>query len=244
MSASATAAPTAHGLLHLREASEVLPTLRQELVSFLAPASPEADQYRALRHSLERLRRSGSQVFAITSATAGEGKTITTLNLAGALAQSPTARVIVVGADFHRPMLSEYFGLPQLRSPGFADLVADRAQQTEHVIRRLDSLNLSVLPAGAARMSPYEVLASPRVEELLQALRQQFDYVLVDAPPVIPCADCRLLGDRVDGFFVVVAAHRTPRATVEEALRLLAPARIAGVVLNGDDRPAQPYYGY
>jgi capsular exopolysaccharide synthesis family protein len=245
MTAHATAVSTAQATLSPREPAEIRPTLRQELVSFVAPGSTEADQYRGLRHSVERLRRtSGFQVFAVTSATAGEGKTITTLNLAGALAQAPNARVLVVGADLHRPMLSEYFGLPQLRSPGFADLIADRDQRPEQVIRRLDSLNLSVLPAGAARISPYEVLASPRVEELLTLLRQQFDYVLVDAPPVIPCADCRLLGDRIDGFLVVVAAHRTPRTTVEEALRLLAPARIVGVVLNGDDRPAQPYYGY
>jgi capsular exopolysaccharide synthesis family protein len=231
--------------LKLRDSSEVRPTLRQELVSFLAPASAEADQYRALRHSLERLRRSsGFQVFAVTSATAGEGKTITTLNLAGALAQSPNARVLVIGADFHRPMLSEYFGLPQLRSPGLADLIIDGGRRTDQIIRRLDSLNLSVLPAGTARVSPYELLASPRVEGLLKTLRQQFDYVLIDAPPVIPCADCRLLGDRIDGFLLVVAAHRTPRSAVEEALRLLAPASIAALVLNGDNPSAQPYYGY
>jgi capsular exopolysaccharide synthesis family protein len=245
MTGHATVVSTTQGTLGLREPAEVRPTLRQELVSFLAPGSTEADQYRGLRLSVERLRRtSGFQVFAVTSATAGEGKTVTTLNLAGALAQSPNARVLVIGADLHRPMLSEYFGLPQLRAPGLADLITDRNQRPEQVIRRLDSVNLSILPAGTTRISPYEVLASPRVEELLKTLRQHFDYVLVDAPPVIPCADCRLLGDRVDGFLVVVAAHRTPRTTVEEAFRLLAPARIVGVVLNGDDRPAQPYYGY
>jgi capsular exopolysaccharide synthesis family protein len=189
-------------------------------------------------------RGSGMQVFGLTSATAGEGKTITTLNLAGALAQSPDARVLVIGADFHRPMLSEYFGLPQLRSPGFADVIADRGCNPAQVIRRLDSLNVSVLPAGVARTPPYELLASPRVDDLLKTFRQQFDYVLVDAPPVISCADCRLLGERVDGFVLVVAAHRTPRTMLAEAIRLLAPARIAGTVLNGDDQPAPPYYGY
>jgi capsular exopolysaccharide synthesis family protein len=242
---SAHASAMTQGSLSVREPSEVLPTLREELVSFLAPASAEAEQYRALRHAVERLHRtSGLQVFGLTSSTAGEGKTVTTLNLAGALAQSPQARVLVIGADFHRPMLSEYFGLPYLRSPGLADLIADRDRSPSQVIRRLDSLNVSVLPAGVARIPPYELLASPRVDELLNTLRQQYDYILIDAPPVISCADCRLLGDRVDGFLVVVAAHRTPRAMFAEALRLLAPARIAGTILNGDTRPAPPYYGY
>ena len=241
MSATAVSTQT----LNLRQPSEVLPTLRQELVSFLAPASAEAEQYRALRHCVERLRRGSSmQIFGLTSATAGEGKTITTLNLAGALAQSPEARVLVVGADFHRPTLSEYLGLPQLRSPGLADLISDRNVEPAQVIRRLDSLNVSVLPAGIARTPPYELLASPRVDEWLTQLRQQYDYILVDAPPVISCADCRLLGERVDAFLIVVAAHRTPRAMIAEAIRLLAPARIAGTILNGDDQPAPPYYGY
>ena len=243
MSAHATA--ISHNALDLREPAEVLPTLREELVSFLAPASAEAEQYRALRHAIERLRRSsGFQVFGITSATPGEGKTVTTLNLAGALAQARDARVLVIGADFHRPMLSEYFGLPYLRSPGLADLIADRDRNPAFVVCRLDSLNVSVLPAGFARTPPYELLSSPRVDELLKTLRQQYDYILIDAPPVISCADCRLLGDRVDGFLVVVAAHRTPKAMFVEALRLLAPARIAGTILNGDSRPAPPYYGY
>jgi capsular exopolysaccharide synthesis family protein len=214
-------------------------------VSFLTPASAEAERYRTLRHSVERLARTaGFRVFAVTSAMPGEGKTLTTLNLAGALAQAPTARVLVMGADFHRPMLSEYLGLPHLRTPGLADLIGNPQRAPEDVIRRVDPLNLSVLPAGASDTAPYELLASPRLQTLVATLRTQYHYVLIDSPPVISCADCRLLGDRVDGFLVVVAAHRTPRRVLGEALRLLAPARISGIVLNGDDRPLTPYYGY
>ena len=232
-------------MLNLGEVSEVRPRLRQELVSFLDPASAEAEQYRTLRHGVERLARtSGLQVFAVTSAMPGEGKTLTTLNLAGALAQAPDARVLVVGADFHRPMLSEYLGLPNLRTPGLADLIQRPQRAPEDVIRRVDSLNISILPAGASETAPYELVSAPRLQTLLASLRKQYQYVLIDAPPVISCADCRLLGDRVDAFIVVVAAHKTPKRDLAEALRLLSPARIAGIVLNGDDRPRAPYYGY
>jgi capsular exopolysaccharide synthesis family protein len=232
-------------MLNLREPAEVRPRLRQELVSFLAPASAEAEQYRTLRHSVERLARgSGFQVFAVTSAMPGEGKTLTTLNLAGALAQSRDSRVLVIGADFHRPMLSEYLGLQNLRSPGLADLIVHPHRAPGEVIRRVEPLNLSILPAGTANGSSYDLLASPRLQTLVATLRQQFDVILIDAPPVISCADARVLADRVDGFLVVVAAHKTPRKLLAETMRLLTPARVAGVILNGDDRPLAPYYGY
>jgi capsular exopolysaccharide synthesis family protein len=231
--------------LKLREAGEVRPRLRQELVSFLSPASAEAEQYRSLRHSIERLARtSGLQVIAVTSAMPGEGKTLTTLNLAGALAQSRDARVLVMGADFHRPMLSEYLGLQNLRTHGLADLIATSDRRPEDVIRRVEPLNISILPAGRVNGSSYDLLASPRLQTIIAGLRQQYQHILIDAPPVISSADARVLGDRVDGFLVVVAAHKTPRKLLTETLRLLAPARVAGVVLNGDDRPLAPYYGY
>jgi capsular exopolysaccharide synthesis family protein len=217
----------------------------QELVSFIAPASLEADQYRMLRHVVERLRHeSGCQVFGVTSAGAGDGKTVTTLNLAGSLAQSTGTRVLVVCADLHRETVTEYLGLSGLRSPGLAEAIVNEQYGLEQAVVRLDALNLSILPAGEAHMRPYELLASPRFEGLLAEARRTYDYVLIDTPPVAPLADCRLLGRSVDGFIVVVAANKTPRKLLAEALGLLEPAKVLGVVFNGDEQPVSPYYGY
>lgn len=214
-------------------------------MSFVAPASVEADQYRTLRHAVERLQReSGFQVVAMTSPGAGDGKTVTTLNLAGSLAQSPQARVLLVDADLHRAAVTEYLGLARMRSPGLAEAIASEDYGLARTVRHLDSLNLSLLPAGEAPARPYELLASARLEGLLEETRRLYDYVLVDTPPVVPIADCRLLARSVDGFIVVVAAHRTPRKLLSEALRLLDPAKCIGVVFNGDDRPLAGYYGY
>jgi protein-tyrosine kinase len=233
------------GTLRDRNAEDERPELAEELVSFLAPASLEADQYRTLRHAVERMRSdSGFRVFGITSAGAGDGKTITTLNLAGSLAQSSEARVLVVCADLHRVMVSEYLGLARLRLPGLAEAISNEDYGLARVVRRLDSLNVSVLPGGNARARPYELLASPRLESLLEEARRLYDYVLIDTPPVVPLADCRLIGRWVDGFIVVVAAHRTPRKLLAEALNLLEPTKVLGVVFNGDSRPLTPYYGY
>lgn len=217
----------------------------EELVSFVAPGSLEADQYRGLRHAVERLRQeSGFQVFGITSAGAGDGKTVTTLNLAGSLAQSPDTRVLVVSADLHRETVTEYLGIAHLRSPGLTEAIMNEQYGLEQAVRHLDALNISVLPAGDARVRPYELLASPRLESLLADARRLYDYVLIDTPPVVPLADCRLIGRWVDGFILVVAAHKTPRKLLGEALDLLEPAKLLGVVFNGDEQRLSPYYGY
>jgi Mrp family chromosome partitioning ATPase len=79
---------------------------------------------------------------------------------------------------------------------------------------------------------------------LLDEARRQFDYVLVDTPPIAPLADCRLLGRWVDGFILVVAANKTPRKLLAEALNVLHSARVFGVVFNGDEQQLSPYYGY
>jgi protein-tyrosine kinase len=228
-----------------RDRAEALPTLAEELVSFLAPASVEGEQYRTLRHTVERLRRdSGFQVFAVTSAGPGDGKTVTTLNLAGSLAQSPDSRVLVICADLHRAAVAAYLGLARLRARGLADVISSQDCGLAHATRRLDALNISVLLAGRVQARPYELLASPRLGEILAEARRSYDYVLIDTPPLAPLADCRLLGRWVDGFIVVVGAHKTPRKLLGEALNQLDPTKVLGVVFNGDDRPLAPYYGH
>jgi capsular exopolysaccharide synthesis family protein len=216
-----------------------------ELVSFTAPGSLEADQYRVLRHAVERLRQDQDyHVFGITSAAAGDGKSVTTLNLAGSLAQSSGARVLVICADLHRETVPQYLGLKGTRTPGLADALANENLSLADVVHRLERFNLSIVPAGNVQARPYELLSSRRLQSLLEEARNLHDYVLIDTPPVAPLADCRLLGRWVDGFIFVVAAHKTPRKLLVEALRVFEPGKLLGVVFNGDDQPLSPYYGY
>jgi capsular exopolysaccharide synthesis family protein len=219
--------------------------LAEPLVSFLAPVSLEADQYRTLRQLMERRRTDAAcQVLAVTSAAAGEGKTVTALNLAGALAQSSNSRVLIIDADLHRPSVAAYLGLTDRRAPGLAEAILHEEYGLPQAVRRFESLNVSVLLAGDGKLGPYELLSSPRLEKLLRDARSFYDYVIIDTPPVVPLVDCRLLGRWVDGFIVVVAAHRTPRKLVAEALNLLDPVKVIGIVFNGDDRPLAAHYGY
>src|SRR5207253_10424629 len=104
--------------------------------------------------------------------------------------------------------------------------------------------NLSVLPAGPPQIAPYELLTSPRLDALLKEARSQYTFVLIDTPPVVGLPDCRLIGRGVDGFLLIVGAHKTPPRLVEEAVDSLDAAKVIAVVLNGDDRPVQGYYGF
>jgi capsular exopolysaccharide synthesis family protein len=218
--------------------------IAEPLVSFSAPASFEAEQYRTLRHLIERLARDDrSKVFAVTSAGAGEGKTITTLNLAGSLAQSPEARVLVIDGDLHRPAVPHYLGLSGSRSGGLAEAILHADRGLMPFVRRIDALNVSVLLAGSRSAGPYELLASPRLEDVMGEARRSYDYVLIDTPPVLPLADSRLLSRVIDGYIVVIAAHTTPRRLLAEALDLLDRTKVIAVVFNGDDRPLSTYYG-
>ena len=215
------------------------------LVSFTAPASLEADQYRGMRHIVEGMSRdSNLQVFAMTSPSSGEGKTVTTLNLAGSLAQAPDARVLVIDADLHRPSVANYLGMDRHQSPGLIDLIAQDGLGLDDAAARIDELNLSVLLSGHYEAGAYELLNSRKLDAIIEEARRRFDYVLIDTPPLMPLPDCRLIGRCVDGFFLVVAAHRTTRRALAEALTLIDRTKLIGTVFNGDDQPLQRYSAY
>lgn len=211
------------------------------LVSFVDPASYEADQYRALRHMIEQLDTT-RRIIAVTSALPGDGKTMTVLNLAGALAHAAEARILVWDLDLRTPSVGKRVGLTA-QTPGAVDLLLDHDLSLRDVIRQHPRFRLSILPAGRPMMVPYELLKSPRLGALLREARQQYDYVVVDTAPLGPVPDARLIADRVDGFLLVVGAHRTPRKLLEDALNQMDPAKLIGIVFNRDDRQLYGYYG-
>lgn len=206
------------------------------LVSLVAPAAFEAEQYRALRHAIEHQHKvSGLQVVAVSSPCVGDGKTLTAINLAGSLAQTPETRVLLIDADLRRPAVGRHLGFGDGRQRGFANAILNPNLPLEEVVQRRSPFNLSVICAGVTSASPYEILKSPRVGELLQELRRRFDYIVVDTPPLTPVQDCRVLGRWVDGFLVVVAALKTPRRFVDQALTILDRGKILGFIFNGDE---------
>jgi len=216
-----------------------------ELVSLVDPTSAAADQYRTLRTAIDKLRRqSNLQVLGVTSPTPGDGKTVTTLNLAGTLAQEQQARVLAIDADLRKPSLGRYLGIDRQGTGGVIDALRDSRLTLDDIVQRFTTFNLSVALAGRPDPSPYELLNSTRFDELIRQARRDYDIVLVDTPPAVMLPDCRLIDRAVDGFLIVVAAHKTTRRLVAEAMAAIGAARVLGVIFNADDRPARRYYGY
>jgi capsular exopolysaccharide synthesis family protein len=212
------------------------------LVSLVAPAAFEAEQYRALRYLVEQRHKSADlSVIAVSSPAVGDGKTTTAINLAGALAQAPEARVLLVEADLRRPSIAQMLGFPDRGGPGLVTAILDPDVTLDQVVRKRPPFNLNVILAGQTPPSPYEILKLPRLGELLDEARQRYDYVILDTPPLVSVQDCRVIGRWIDGAIVVVAAHRTPRRLVEEALAVLDPAKVLGLVFNGDDPMLSSY---
>jgi len=218
--------------------------LEEHLVSLLAPHSADAERYRMLRNDVETFRKNDNlQVLAVTSPLAGDGKTTTAINLAASLAQSTAARVLLADVDLRRPSVARQVGLDGSRH-SLVDALVGPGLTLEDMVEQLPQFNLSVLQAGEAADTTYELLKSSRLKELVDEARRRYDYIVLDTPPFVPVPDGRLITKCADGVLVVLAANRTPRGALAEALSLIDPAKIVGLVFNGDDSPtSSSYYG-
>ena len=221
--------------------SSLTHSLNSRLVSFTSPGSFAAEQYQGLRLTIERLTKTrGSQVLAITSPAAGEGKTLTAVNLAGALARESDGRVLLIDADLRRPSIAATLGLDT--APGLTDVLSSDRLELAAVAQRVQSFPLWAVTSGTPGSAIHRLLRSPRLDGLIQRARQEFDVVIVDTPPLLPVFDSAVLSRIVDQMLVVVAANQTPRKLLGEALNLVDPAKVMGIVFNRDDRPLFGYY--
>jgi Mrp family chromosome partitioning ATPase len=153
--------------------------------------------------------------------------------------------VLVVEADLRCPKMAERLGLDGSQLPGLVEAIATPHLGIADVARKLSTYNLSVVLAGQCPATPYELLQSPRLGELLDEARRHYDYVVIDTPPIVAFPDCRIIGRWVDGWLIVVAAHRTSRTLLEEALDLMEEKKTIGFVFTHDERfrSGGRYYG-
>jgi protein-tyrosine kinase len=212
----------------------------RRVVSLTAPASAAAEQYRSLYYRLERLREAKPmKVIALTSAMPGEGKTVTAVNLALAAARAnPERRILLIDADLRRSQVGSVLGIRG--KSGLAELLAGECEVRD-VIRRFHGTRLAVIPGGSTPEEPTQVLASTRMKQFLQAVRENFEEVYIDLPPTLPFADAAILGHQMDGVLMVVRANVTPIRAVNQAVEQLGGAPILGSVLNGAEVNSTPY---
>ena len=222
------------------------------LVAFAEPRSAAAEAYRTLRTNI-MFASPDKPVHTIlaTSTSPDDGKSTTLANLAitFAAAGSPT---VLVDADLRRPHQHTIFGVSN--DTGLTTLVAElaRARDAERdavelPLKDTQVENLRVLTSGPAPPNPAEILSSQRMAQVLEMLRGQAEYVLIDTPPIIAVTDAAVLSPRVDGVLLVVNAGRTKRDLAIKARDMLRQvnANILGVVLNNAqvDKSAYAYYG-
>ena len=211
------------------------------------PGSFVAEQFNSLKVRLEGLKTEKPlQTLAVVSAHMQDGKSLTSTNLAFCYAKDPGSRVVVVDCDLRSPSLQSYLGIPL--GPGLADYLRGDPLAPYCYLRRVGDLYL--MTAGGPVDNPVELLSHPRMKELSEFLRNYFDLIILDCPPLQPISDTGRLTRFADGILMVIRRGKTPYASVERSLRFLEGDKLLGVVFN-DVEPQlfntyyyHQYYGY
>ena len=216
------------------------PTPGLELVSMWRPLSFVAEQYRVAATRLELMTGDRkSTAIVVTSAVMGEGKSSTALNLGYVLAKDLDRRTIVIDCDLKRPMQHIYAGVWQ--HPGLVEVLRG-TKVVEDCVQRLGESGPWILPAGAVGDNPLALSKMHQLAELITDLKEKFDYVIIDAPPVLPLADMQVLASMGDLLAYVVKASMTGRDVVQKALKAIGDTTNVGIILNGLDAHTTPYY--
>jgi polysaccharide biosynthesis transport protein len=203
------------------------------------------EQYQIMRAELlsEKQRRLKSLI--VTSAVPGEGKTFVSCCLAGILAKEQGKKVLLIDGDLRTGSAGRVMGVGNRGSlPGLYEVLTGAAD-VENCLVAYDELNLFLLPAGRVVDNPVELLSSPRLLQVMQDLALLFDWIIVDAPPVVPIADTHLLVPVCDAAIIVVRADKTASTLVKEAINKVGREKISGTVLNGvRNVKSSHYYGH
>lgn len=207
----------------------------------LSHATPVAvEQYRRLAATLYELQAAhGTKTLMVTSALPREGKTLTVSNLALTLSESYGRRVLLIDADLRRPSIHDVFSVSN--ASGLSEGLRDDSAELSLIQL---SPRLSVLPAGRPNSNPMAGLTSERMRTLLEESAREFDWVLLDAPPVGIMPDANLLARLTEGVIFVLAAGLTPYKVVERAVTEIGRESIVGVVLNRINPDSMPETGY
>lgn len=207
--------------------------IQARLISHYAPKSPVAESYRTLRTNIiARKKKNESLALCITSAAPKEGKTTTTANLGITIAQTE-AKVVLIDMDLRRPMLGKLFDLE--KENGVADYLIDQEMKIDEIVKVSKVPNLHIITSGFIPPNPSEIISSKRTKLLIEELKEKYDYVLIDVPPIIAVTDALILAKQVDMLLLVVKIDSTERDIIKRSRELLAnvDADFTGAIANG-----------
>lgn len=216
---------------------------KRPLIVHADPRNPRAESFRSLRTNLQFIDVDrSSRSFVVTSAGPGEGKSTTTANLAIALAETG-ARVALVDGDLRLPRIADYMGVEG--GVGLTDVLIGRAELVD-VLQQWGTGKLFVLPSGRTPPNPSELLGSQAMQRTLDALADAFDYVLIDAPPLLLVTDAAVISRFTSGVLMVAASGTTKKPQLTAAVGKLQAigSRIFGVIVTMLPSKGPDSYGY
>jgi capsular exopolysaccharide synthesis family protein len=220
-------------------------SIKRPLIVYEDAKSPISEAYRTLRTNIQFAKADGElKTVMFTSSGPGEGKSTTTANTAVALAQSGK-KVIIVDCDLRKPVQHKIFGKS---NKGLTNILVENIP-IESVLQQTQVENLYLLTSGPIPPNPSELLGGKKLVEVLEALKLQADYVIIDAPPVIAVTDACVLASKVDGVNLVIGAGIVRPEMAQKAKELLTKAKghLLGVILNRveiEQEHAYYYYYY
>ena len=225
---------------------KIQPTLgHASLVAAHKPNATASESFRDVRTGLFfRTNTDDIKTIWFTSPSPGDGKSTTIANMAISIAQAGK-RCILVDADFRRPRVHQYFG--EELNPGLLDILSGEKSLRDVIQPTQLQENLFLLTTGGRPKNPGELVTSEAFRDLIEALRDRFDYVLIDSPPVLPVADPATIASLVDAVYLVTRIRKGVKLTAQKAKETLdrVGANWMGVIVNGiDENPHYSEYGY
>jgi capsular exopolysaccharide synthesis family protein len=203
----------------------------RRVVTFEDPKSPVSEAYRTLRTNLKFASLDKEiKTIVVTSTIAGEGKSITTSNLATALAQAGS-KVLLIDTDFRKPTIHKLLKKPN--SDGLADVLINNSDYKKSLKKGREK-NIDILFSGLIPPNPSELLGSDVMKDFIKKVREEYDYVIFDTPPVALVTDAAVLANEVDGTILVTSVGMVEYEVAKRAVELLenVNANIIGSVLN------------
>ena len=204
----------------------------KHLITITQPYSPIAEEYRRLKSIILReTKKDFLNTIMITSATKGEGKSVTAINLAVTLAQAIDHSILFIDADIRNPRIHEYLGIEC--EYGLSDYLTSDMDISDVMINTGIG-KLVLIPAGKSVDNPLELLSSNKMKALIKEVKQRYKdrYVIIDTPPILSFAESITIGANVDGIVFVVKEGHAQKKMIEDALSLVKGLNLLGVVFN------------
>ncbi|MFH0765379.1 MAG: polysaccharide biosynthesis tyrosine autokinase, partial [Calditrichota bacterium] len=218
------------------------PIQTEKLLTKYSERSAIAEAYRSLKIAIQFIATDkNKKAFVISSPSASEGKSLTTVNIAISFAQGGS-RVLIIDCDLRRSTQHKYFTVN--RKPGITDYLLGDSEVTE-IIQELEIPGINLIAGGSTATNPAELLASKKMQALLAQLRDQYDYIFIDTPPILVCTDSRIIAEYTDGMILLAKVESTNLRAFQHAVSLTGHLNleVLGVILNHVEfRFARAYY--